>query len=130
MLESILKEDDKPSLPKREKALLEQAIFQVYEQHQIPVLSDLRHLLLNHADAEIDGTNRASEGGEGGPGRARIGSTQRKVSTNHRIQWCATKLSSKQSFHREVDTAGQSVCQRGTFICKGEVMLGHYLLLH
>lgn len=49
-LELILKDEDKPGLPKREKALLEEAIFSVYAAQggQIPTLSDLKALLARH----------------------------------------------------------------------------------
>lgn len=55
VLELILKDDDKSSLPKREKALLEQAIFQLYEKRKgsIPILSDLKEILDNHEDPEM-----------------------------------------------------------------------------
>jgi type IV secretory pathway VirB4 component len=50
-LELILKDEDKPGLPKREKALLEEAIFTNYESAngQVPTLSDLRNILQQHS---------------------------------------------------------------------------------
>jgi len=50
-LELILKDEDKPGLPKREKALLEEAIFATYEKAngQSPTLSDLKAVLRNHS---------------------------------------------------------------------------------
>ena len=52
VLENIFKEDDKISLPKRDKALLEEAIFQVYERikGRVPQLSDLKALLKEHEE--------------------------------------------------------------------------------
>ena len=49
-LEAILKEDNQQGLPKREKALLEEVIFKVYENQypKTPILSDLRRLLNTH----------------------------------------------------------------------------------
>jgi len=49
-LELILKDEDKPGLPKREKALLEETIFAAYakESDRLPVLSDLRDILRVH----------------------------------------------------------------------------------
>lgn len=55
VLETILKEDEKPSLPKREKALLEEVIYQTYDgcNANIPVLSDLREKLKSHSSIEM-----------------------------------------------------------------------------
>lgn len=55
VLETILKEDEKPSLPKREKALLEEVIYQTYEtcHPRIPVLSDLREKIKSHSSIEM-----------------------------------------------------------------------------
>jgi len=55
-LELILKEEDKPGLPKRDKGLLEEAIFKCYEntQGQTPILSDLREILLSHPIQEMN----------------------------------------------------------------------------
>ena len=61
ILENIFKEDDKVSLPKRDKALLEEAIFQIYEstksgkgnndrKSRLPQLSDLKALLKEHKE--------------------------------------------------------------------------------
>lgn len=49
-LELILKDEDKPGLPKREKALLEEAIFSTYKKIdvKIPTLSDLKLILQEH----------------------------------------------------------------------------------
>ena len=55
VLELILKEPNQKSLGKREKAMLEEAIFKCYEKspHKIPCMSDLRQLLLEHPDLEM-----------------------------------------------------------------------------
>ncbi len=55
VLETILKEDERPSLPKREKAMLEEVIYQTYETcyPKIPVLSDLRSKLSAHSSVEM-----------------------------------------------------------------------------
>lgn len=55
VLETILKEDEKPSLPKREKALLEEVIYQTYDgcHPKTPVLSDLREKLKTHSSIEM-----------------------------------------------------------------------------
>lgn len=55
VLETILKEDEKPALPKREKALLEEVIYQTYDAcyPKIPVLSDLRARLKDHSSIEM-----------------------------------------------------------------------------
>lgn len=55
VLETILKEDEKPSLPKREKALLEEVIYQTYGQchPDIPTLSSLREKLKSHSSIEM-----------------------------------------------------------------------------
>jgi conjugal transfer ATP-binding protein TraC len=49
-LELILKDDDRAGLPKREKALLEEAIFSCYEKvkDRTPQLSDLKEILREH----------------------------------------------------------------------------------
>ncbi|MGE3263235.1 MAG: hypothetical protein AB7K68_15750 [Bacteriovoracia bacterium] len=49
-LELILKDDDKVGLPKRDKGLLEEAIFSCYRKtgERIPQLSDLREILREH----------------------------------------------------------------------------------
>lgn len=49
-LELILKDEDKPGLPKREKALLEEAIFATYNkmEGQTPTLTDLKNFLRAH----------------------------------------------------------------------------------
>lgn len=54
-LELILKDEDKPGLPKREKALLEEAIFTAYKQTQIgiPNLSVLKEILRQHGVPEM-----------------------------------------------------------------------------
>lgn len=55
VLETILKEDEQPSLPKREKALLEEVIYQTYSEcaPRTPVLSDLREQLVKHSSVEM-----------------------------------------------------------------------------
>lgn len=55
VLELILKDDDRKGLPKREKALLEEAIYNTYAQSngKVPVMSDLKKLLDNHKDLEM-----------------------------------------------------------------------------
>lgn len=55
VLELILKDQDQKGLPKREKALLEEAIFEVYKRapDRIPVLSDLKALLEAHQVLEM-----------------------------------------------------------------------------
>ncbi len=54
-LELILKDEDKPGLPKREKALLEESIFDAYKKSdgKVPQLSDLRKILANHGVLEM-----------------------------------------------------------------------------
>lgn len=56
-LESILREDDAKGLPKREKALLEEAIFSTYQRckGKTPTLSDLREALHCHPNKTIKG---------------------------------------------------------------------------
>lgn len=51
IIEIICKEDDSLGLPKREKSLLEEALFETYLkcQGRTPVLSDFRKILLNHS---------------------------------------------------------------------------------
>lgn len=55
VLESILKESGNVGLPKRNKALLEETIFKIYEQKkgEIPTLSDLRKMLSDHSNPEM-----------------------------------------------------------------------------
>ena len=55
VLELILKDQDQKGLPKREKALLEEAIFSVYAETKprTPTLSDLKSLLEAHAAQEM-----------------------------------------------------------------------------
>lgn len=55
VLELILKDQEQKGLPKREKALLEEAIFEVYKRtgERIPTLSDLKLLLENHSVLEM-----------------------------------------------------------------------------
>ena len=54
-LELILKDDDKRGLPKREKALLEEAIFDAYRlaEGKIPTLTELRGILANHPVSDM-----------------------------------------------------------------------------
>lgn len=54
-LELILKDDDKIGLPKRDKGLLEEAIFSCYRKagERIPQLSDLREILREHPVADM-----------------------------------------------------------------------------
>lgn len=54
-LELILKDDDKIGLPKRDKGLLEEAIFTCYRKagDRIPQLSDLREILREHPVTEM-----------------------------------------------------------------------------
>jgi conjugal transfer ATP-binding protein TraC len=49
-LEMILKDEDKPGLPKRDKGLLEEAIFNCYQkiEGRVPQLSDLKEILREH----------------------------------------------------------------------------------
>jgi len=51
-----LKEPNQKSLGKREKAMLEEAIFKCYEVNNssVPCMSDLRKMLLEHADPEMN----------------------------------------------------------------------------
>ena len=55
VIESICKEDDSKGLPKREKALLEQAIADTYDQCKegSPTLTDFRKILENHRLSEM-----------------------------------------------------------------------------
>lgn len=55
-LELILKDDDKSGLPKREKALLEEAIFLAYKKAngKVPTLSDLRLILQEHQATNLN----------------------------------------------------------------------------
>ena len=59
-LELILKDEDKPGLPKREKALLEEAIFSTYERAggQAPTLSSLKTILREHP---VDGMRKFAD---------------------------------------------------------------------
>ena len=54
-LELILKDDEKVGLPKRDKGLLEEAIFSCYQKAQdsIPRLSDLKEILREHPVTEM-----------------------------------------------------------------------------
>lgn len=54
-LELILKDEDKPGLPKREKALLEECIFETYRRSEgkTPTLSVLRAVLAAHSVVEM-----------------------------------------------------------------------------
>lgn len=54
-LEMILKDDDKPGLPKRDKGLLEEAIFSCYRKYEgrVPQLSDLKEILREHPVSEM-----------------------------------------------------------------------------
>lgn len=54
-LELILKDDDKAGLPKREKALLEESIFNAYKESKgkVPTLSQLREILAKHPVADM-----------------------------------------------------------------------------
>lgn len=54
-LEMILKDDDKPGLPKRDKGLLEEAIFNCYHNvdKKVPQLSDLKKILKEHPVIEM-----------------------------------------------------------------------------
>ncbi len=56
VLELILKDEEKKGLPKREKALLEQAIYYTYEKSKgkVPTMSDLKNVLDNHKDPEMN----------------------------------------------------------------------------
>ena len=55
VLERILKDDDKQGLPKRMKALLEEAIYDTYRKAEgrTPTLSDLKEILKNHRVEEM-----------------------------------------------------------------------------
>ena len=53
ILERILAEEGKGGLPKRHKALLEEAIYQAYETKKVPVLSDLRKILEEHDSKDM-----------------------------------------------------------------------------
>ena len=55
VLELILKDDERKGLPKREKALLEEAIFKTYQsiKDRVPHLGDLRDILKKHNVAEM-----------------------------------------------------------------------------
>lgn len=55
ILELILKDEDKQGLPKRHKALLEEAIYRIYEKFQntTPTLSDFRADLRDHEVKEM-----------------------------------------------------------------------------
>ena len=55
VLEMILKDEDKKSLGKREKAMLEESVQKVYalNPNKVPVLSDLEKLLDKHSDSKM-----------------------------------------------------------------------------
>ncbi len=55
VLELLLKDQEQKGLPKREKALLEEAIFEVYKRtgDRLPTLSDLKLILENHSVLEM-----------------------------------------------------------------------------
>lgn len=52
-VEMLLKDDDQRGLPKRHRALIEEAILKVYEDRPNPVLSDLKEGLVNHNVEEM-----------------------------------------------------------------------------
>jgi type IV secretory pathway VirB4 component len=54
-LESIIKEDDSNGLPKRDKALLEEAIFLTYNRckEKTPTLSDFKETLMSHSNKAL-----------------------------------------------------------------------------
>ena len=56
VLESILKEEEKKTLPKRDKALLEEAIFQTYEKvnDRVPLLEDFKNILKDHSSPQMN----------------------------------------------------------------------------
>lgn len=55
VLELILKDPSQKSLGKREKAMLEECIFKCYEKNsKLPCMSDLRKMLLEHPDVEMN----------------------------------------------------------------------------
>ena len=83
-LELILKDEDKPGLPKREKALLEEAIFATYEKANglSPTLSDLKDILRAHS---VEGLRKFADilfswTGETAYGRMLDGQTTVKLS--------------------------------------------------
>lgn len=84
-LELILKDEDKPGLPKREKALLEEAIFASYEKSEtgaVPTLSTLKTILREHP---VDGMRKYADilfswTGETAHGRMLDGLTTVKLS--------------------------------------------------
>ena len=55
VLELILKDQDQKGLPKRDRALLEEAIFKAYTEtpDRVPILSDLKTILDNHSVPEM-----------------------------------------------------------------------------
>ena len=55
VLELMLKDDNKSGLPKRQKALLEEAIYRIYQKARAktPTLSDLKSFLENHKVSEM-----------------------------------------------------------------------------
>ena len=55
VLESILKEEEKTGLPKRDKALLEEAVFETYKKTKgrTPILNDLRNILKRHKSLQM-----------------------------------------------------------------------------
>jgi len=83
-LELILKDEDKPGLPKREKALLEEAIFSTYEKKNVavPTLSTLKAILREHP---VEGMRKFADilfswTGETAYGRMLDGETNVKLS--------------------------------------------------
>lgn len=58
LVEIITKEEGTEGLPKLHKAEIEAAIQQVYTVKKSPKLSDLRNLLLNHQDKEVQNCGR------------------------------------------------------------------------
>ncbi|MCY4523726.1 MAG: hypothetical protein OXB84_03195 [Halobacteriovoraceae bacterium] len=56
VLEAVLKDEEKKGLPKKDKALLEEAIFQTYEKikDRPPLLQDLRNILKNHSSTQMN----------------------------------------------------------------------------
>ena len=61
VLEMILKDDNAKTLPKKEKALLEEAIVDLYsnqKNNKTPTLGDLRNLLSKHEDPQMKSYSR------------------------------------------------------------------------
>ena len=54
VLESILKEEGKNTLPKRDKSLLEEAVFSLYEKNPRPKLGDLKEMLQKHPSNQMN----------------------------------------------------------------------------